>query len=105
MEKILDQHGGVLTTFHREDGKSIIKKSQDVGEILRLNSIDRNHASQTKGLRKAASIPETVAEQWNEELRKMGRPPNLLAPENRVWLLNRLNNSSYRKLRTNEDRL
>ena len=104
MGRILDVNGNVMTTFHREDGKTHIKKTQDVDEVFRLNKIDRNHSTQ-KGMRKAASIPEVIWQAWHEELRQMGRNQNPLHPDNRMWLLARLNDPAYRKLRTNEDRL
>ena len=106
MGRILDADGQKMTTFHKEDGKTIIKTSEDVGEILRLNSIDRNHSNPMRStMRHAARIPQVVFMQWREELKKQGRNPDPLCKENRPWLLAKLNSRDYLKLRTSEDRL
>lgn len=105
MSRILDYNNGVTTTFHKEDGKTHIKTSEDVSEILRLNAIDRNHSQQTGSYRKAATIPITVWKMWREQLKAQGRNPDPWHQDNRAWLLATLNNKEWLKLRTNEDRL
>ena len=101
----IDPLTGIRTYFHTEDGKSVLSKSQDLSENLRLNKIDRNHSQQASNMRKVASVPVIVWEMWGEELKAQGKNPDPFHKENRVWLIARLNNSDWGKLRTNEDRL
>jgi len=56
------------TTYHTEDNKLIIKRSQDVQRILDFNK-ERNIDGHNRNsdLRLAGSIPLVVAEMWMRE--------------------------------------
>jgi len=58
------------------------------------------------GMRKVASIPVVVVDMWREEMKAQGYPnPDPLHKDNWAWLVAKLNNSEFGKLRTNEDKL
>ncbi len=98
-----DHQTGIKETFHKEGGKIVIAKSQDVESMLSMNKIDRNNALGWKGgMHKVASVPLIVADQWREELKAQGRNPNPFCNENRLFLTAKLNNSDFQKLRTKE---
>lgn len=100
--RILDIDGDVITTYHEQDGKSIVKTTQDVSPYLEKNLISQNNASENwKGtMHHVASIPLSVAEQWHREL---GSDP--FARENKAWLTRRLNSPEFAKLRTKKGRI
>ena len=100
-----DNLTGITETFHAVDGKNVIKKTQDVEGILNCNTIERNGMQQGwKGeFHKVASIPLIVIEQWREELKREGRSNiDPLNKENKMWLIARLNNRDFGKLRTKD---
>lgn len=100
--KLLDSYDGMQEWVKTEDGKTVLKKTADVGKELDLNAADRNSAqSGWKGdMHKVASIPLIVVEQWWKEL---GSDP--FAKQNRKWLIARLNSGDWSKLRTKEGNL
>lgn len=102
-----DQYSGVIETFHKEDGKIFIKKHQEVDSMLDLNAVDRNHSSGWKGdMHKVASIPMIVVDQWREELKLKGyQECDPFHKTNKTWLIARLNNSDFGKLRTKDGNL
>lgn len=98
-----DPFTGIREDFHTEEGKIVISKAQDVESMLDHNQIDRNNDSGWKGdMHKVASIPLIVCEQWIEELKALGRNPNLFHESNKLWFVSKLNNSDWGKLRTKE---
>lgn len=62
MDNILD------TSWHSEDGKVVVKRSQDIQRILDFNR-ERNIEGHNKksDMRLAGSIPFVVAEMWSRE--------------------------------------
>jgi hypothetical protein len=90
---------GVSTTMAIDDGKTIIKTSQDVEPILDRNQqLLSNQQSGWRGdMHHVASIPIVIMEQWWREL-----GDNPMLPRNRAWLVAKLNNSDWLKLRTKD---
>lgn len=102
MSKFLfDVNGDVISTLHHDSVTDVttIKQTQDVNPYLEANKIQKeSQTAFTKmgdGLQKIASIPLIVIDQWRKEL---GSDP--LSRENRGWLMSRLNDPAYAKLRT-----
>ena len=100
----VDNYSGVIETFHKEDGKIFIKKHQEIDSMLDLNALDRNNSSGWKGdIHKVASIPMVVVDQWREELKLKGyQECDPFHSSNKTWLIARLNNSNFGKLRTKD---
>ena len=91
-----------------DDGKIIIKSTADVEQELRENTIERNSKPEGwKGdFHKVASIPKIIALQWVEELKRMGAPcTNPFDNRNRAFLIAKLNNRDFGKLRTKDGNL
>ena len=102
MSKFLfDVNGDVISTLHYDKSTDVttISQTQDVDPYLQANSRERNHqTSLTKmgdGMQKIASIPLVLIDTWRKEL---GSDP--LSTANRGWLMRRLNDPDYAKLRT-----
>ena len=102
MSKFLfDVNGDVVSTLHYDKMTDVttIQQSQNVNPYLDANKAQRD--SQTAftkmgdGLQKIASIPLVVIDQWRKEI---GSDPLHLS--NRKWLMLRLNDKAYSKLRT-----
>ena len=100
--RILDDDCGVKTFHKVKDGKTIIKSVQDVQPILDTNTALKAEANKGwKGdIHHVASIPKVVVASWWKELGS-----NPFAKENRAWLIARLNNRDWSKLRTKEGNL
>jgi hypothetical protein len=80
------------------DGRFTIHSSQDVEPVLELNKAMATHNdgySPSREWRRAAHIPAILLLKWRQEI---GSDP--LHPQNRAWLLRRLNDSDWRTLRT-----
>lgn len=79
MARLLDQYGGVLSTFHydHDNDTAIVRTRQDVEPILDGNKFLRNwgtkHQTQDGSMRLAARIPLMVWEQWMKEGMPHGR--------------------------------
>lgn len=61
---------GVTETAHGEDGKLILRRSQDVTDLIRWNKFEAENAPSMRGqaaVRKIGSIPLVVAEDWSRE--------------------------------------
>ncbi|MBL4753779.1 MAG: hypothetical protein JKY52_09340 [Flavobacteriales bacterium] len=102
MSKFLfDVNGDIVSTLHYDEmsDTTTIKQIQDVDPYLEANKAERD--SQTSlskmgdGLQKIASIPLVLIDQWRKEI---GSDPLHLS--NRGWLMRRLNDPAYSKLRT-----
>jgi hypothetical protein len=106
MSEILDVDHltGIVETFHKEDGKIHVRKTQEVGEMLTANKRDRSESSTGwKGdLHKVASIPMNVIYKWREELKRKGLDPNPLAKTNKPFLIAKLNDPDWKYLRTKD---
>lgn len=108
MSKILnyDPETGVTQVYHKDPNTGLVtvQTKQDVGHVLDYNK--KLRASMPSGWKgdfhHVASIPINIINQWKEELKRVGRNANPLATENRKWLMMRLNNSEFKKLRTKE---
>ncbi len=100
----VDPFTGIVEKFHKENGKVIISSHADVQKQLDMNAIDRNHSDPTRGMRKVASVPPIVVSMWRNELKAEGKPNiDPFHKTNRMWLVAKLNNRDFGKLRTNED--
>lgn len=90
---------GIVTTFDEQDGKLIVNRSQDVEGVLeenkRLLTADDGW-SETKDMRRAASIPLVIVEQWLRE------GVDIFDPNCAGEVRRRLNSSDWAHLRTAE---
>lgn len=104
MKKVLSTDGEVTEIFHYDhvNDRMGIEIVQDVEASLKRNEDKRSLADKSwKGdLHEVASIPRVVVEQWYKELGS-----NPFSKENRPWLMARLNNRDWAKLRTKEGRI
>lgn len=104
MKKILSSENGVTEVFHYDhaNDKTIIETVQDVSSTLKRNEDKRSLADTTwKGdLHEVANIPLVVVQQWAAEL---GDWP--FKKQHRRWLIAKLNDRDWAKLRTKEGRL
>ena len=104
MKRILDTDGETTEIFHfnNASGVASIETVQDVSHCLKRNEDKRSLADKSwKGdLHEVAAIPRVVVEQWYQELGS-----NPFSKENRPWLMARLNNRDWAKLRTKEGRI
>ena len=104
MKRILDHDPvtGITETYHKTDSGFMIQTSQNVAPILDRNRrISNAQDDNWKGdWHHIASIPLVIVQQWWSEL---GSDP--LAKENRKWLIAKLQDREWRKLRTKEGNL
>lgn len=98
---------GITEHFYQEGNKITIHKTADIGKELAANRVNLNETkSGWKGtFHKVASIPPIILEMWVEELKAKGKHPNPLNPCNRAFLIAKLNNRDFVKLRTKEGKL
>ena len=103
MRRVLDQHAGVVSTFHYdEDGdKTIIETVQDVEPILEANKAmqtDGDGYTPSRDLKHIASIPLVVVEKWMNDdgvnFLSLGRQ------EKRAYLRKKLNDPEWAYLKT-----
>ena len=103
--RLLDNIDGVQSWHKLEDGKTIIKTTQDVQPIFDLNQEARsNQSTGWKGdMHHVASIPLNV---YNQILKSLGHDwKQPMTPEVKIKLYKLLSSSEYNKLRTKEGRL
>lgn len=104
MNRILDVRGDIIETFHHDQmtGISTVKKTQDVEGYLDRNARERsNQVSGWKGdMHKVASIPLILVEQWSKEV-----GCDILKPQNRHFLMAKIKDRDYSKLRTKEGKI
>jgi len=113
MSKILDvdTFSGVTEFFKKDQitGQVEVKKTQDVSKIFSANTAEQNAiGNQTwKGdMHKVASIPWVIAEEWTNELKAKGaQNTSPFHQSNRAFLISKLNDYNYSKLRTKKGRL
>ena len=98
----VDPFTGLKETFHKTDNGFIIQTSQDVKPILDRNDALRNNGSGNwKGdMHHIASIPMVVVQQWWKEL---GGDP--FSKKNRPFLIKKLNDRDWYRLKTKEGNL
>ena len=98
---LFDVNGDVLSTLHYDNATdtTTIKRTQDVDPYLDANLQERNahgeFAKMGDGLQKIASIPLINIDQWRKEI---GCDP--LHIDQRGWLMKRLMDPDWSKLRT-----
>ncbi len=93
--------GAVLTEFRGEGGKLIVKRTQDTTAILEANKAELSGAPTWRpyagmNMRKVASIPNIVAEQWMRE----GVNVFSTQPDQRRKVAAKLNSNEWAHLRT-----
>jgi len=103
----LVERGFTDTHFEMDPGHQTftIRSRQDVQPILDNNKILANHTdgySPSRDLKKVASIPMVVAEQWCNEDRAAGRPAWLTLPkaEKHAYVRRKLNDPDWQHLKT-----
>lgn len=92
---------GVVTRYHREDGKLVVESIQDVEPYLERNKREASSAQKRTdwGLHKAASIPNVVIAKWL----RMG--VNLFDKNDQKKVAALLNSPEYRYLKTTDRRI
>ncbi len=96
---------GIVEHIGKKDGKVVIKRTQDVENILDLNNQDKiNTEGGWKGdFHKVASIPYVVIDMWRAELKAMGADDtNPTSAANKKFFIAKLNDYNYSRLRTKE---
>jgi hypothetical protein len=106
MSKLLGQEHdglGVVTRYHKEDGKTVIETVQDVEPYLERNKAEFNSHGDWRrfggGMTKVASIPHVVV----ERLMKQGL--NIFNKDDLPKIYRKLNDPEYRYLRTSPGKL
>jgi hypothetical protein len=105
--RFLDSYDGITERFSTDKmtGDVQIVTTQDVDPFFEYNKAQFNNATRGfKGdMHKMASIPPVVIEIWREELKLSGYDDtNPLSAKNRVFLVRKLNNPDWKKLRTKQ---
>jgi hypothetical protein len=99
MAKILDVNGDVIRTHHfdHSTGVSHVETSQNIAPYLEQNLQERLNPSGRSfdGMKKIASIPIALVEQWNVEL-----GDNCLKSVHRPWFMAKIRSRDFSKLRT-----
>lgn len=111
MLKEYDSFNGVTETFTKDKmtGKIAVNRSQDISGIVSANAAEQNAIGNNnwKGdMHKVASIPVVIWEQWIRELQAQGaqhKDPS--HNDNRAFLISKLNDYNYSKLRTKTGRI
>jgi hypothetical protein len=101
----LDVTSDLSTVFRREQGRVVVQRTQDTTPYLEANRRELAEAPswnpygsgrKDKALRKVASIPMIVVEQWMREGLNIFDP----SPETQKRIAQKLNSNEYRDLRT-----
>jgi len=103
-ELILDQYNGI-TEYYSQDamtGQITIRTSQDVAPILKSNQQAREiETGNWKGdFHHVASIPKEL---WTEWWHELGSNP--FSKENKRWVMAKLNDGDFSKLRVKTGRI
>lgn len=107
----VDKFSGVVETYEKDKmtGKVTINKTQDTSKIFAANAEEQNaigNRSWQGDMHKVASIPLVVVEQWYNELKALGvQNPSPLHPSNKNFIIAKLNNRDFSKLRTKHGRI
>ena len=108
---LLTSTAGISHYMRTEDGKTYIDSIADVEPLLDHNKAMSTHNdgySQTREIRRVASIPAIVQMMWAEEIRFDPKHPNHsspLHPVNREFLARKLNDPDWAYLRTAPGRI
>lgn len=106
-----DNWSGVKEFYQKDKmtGKVQVRKEQNVDKIFSANVAEQNavgNGSWKGDMHKVASIPWVIAEQWTNELKALGaRNTSPFANDNRKFLISKLNDYNYSKLRTKTGRV
>lgn len=106
-----DRFTGITETFNKDaaTGKFSVTRSQDTSGILNENAIEKSLQvdKNWKGdMHKVASIPLIVWEMWINELKARGATHcDPAHKSNKMFLVSKLNNRDFSKLRTKEGRV
>jgi hypothetical protein len=102
---VIDTLSDLTTTLKADGGKLVVKRTQDTTPYLEANRAELNEAPtwrpyasgrKDKSLRKVASIPLIVVEQWMREGVNIFDP----SPEMQKKIAQKLNSNEFRHLRT-----
>lgn len=99
---MLDVNTDIATVIKAEQGKLVVRRTQDTTGYLDANKAEMNEApswrpySGANPMRKVASIPLIVAEQWMKEGINIFDP----SPEVQKKIAQKLNSNEYAYLRT-----
>ena len=99
---------GITEHFHKEGRKITIHKTADISHELKANRLDmvEGRKGWKESFHKVASIPPIIAEIWREELKAKGADDvNPFSANNRPFLIAKLNNRDFAKLRTKEGKI
>lgn len=110
VDKLLDvdRFTGITEHFHQDGNKITIHKTGDAGVRFEQNNIEKLNAKSgwKESFHKVATIEPILIDRWRMELELKGADDtNPLSKNNRVFLMAKLNNRDYSKLRTKEGRL
>jgi len=106
MKEIIDASTDAYEIYHKDphDDKFHIQVVQNVAPYLKANREQYNATEKGTNwggsMHKVASIPEVVLADWWKELGS-----NPLSKENRKWLISKLNNRDFYRLRTRAGRI
>jgi len=107
----VDNWSGTKETYYKDKmtGQVSVKKEQDVERIFSANIAEQNaigNGSWKGDMHKVASVPWVIAEQWTNELKLKGaKNSSPFCAENRAFLISKLNDYNYSKLRTKKGRI
>ena len=104
----VDPFTGITEHFYQEGNKISIHKTGDAGARFEQNNIDKLNAKSgwKESFHKVATIEPIMIETWRMELELKGADnTNPLHKHNRAFLMAKLNDRDYSKLRTKEGRL
>lgn len=102
---MIDTASDLTTTLKSEGGKLVVRRTQDTTAYLDANRAERNEAPtwrpyasgrKDKSMRKVASIPLIVIEQWMREGVNIFDP----SPEMQKKVAEKLNSNEFQGLRT-----
>ena len=104
--RVIDEQTDIVEHYSKNhDGKIQVYQTQDVAPFLEHNkqAQDVNGAGFQGDWHRMASIPPIVIVQWTEELKAMGADCiNPIDVKNRKFLLGKLNDPAWNKLRTKQ---
>ncbi len=103
-----DPFTGISEHFYQDGNKISIHKTGDAGARFEQNNIEKLNAKSgwKESFHKVATIEPILIEQWRMELELKGADDcNPLSKRNRPFLMAKLNNRDYSKLRTKEGHL
>ena len=98
MGQILSADGGVLTTYHEEDGKTIVKRETDLTPLLEANKRQYNDVSRSGRMGDfvhVGRVDSVILDKWSKE-----DGINYLSPENKGMLLKKLEQRENRLFKT-----